>query len=242
MRDSTILKFNNKIANNNGVHVSGDLLSEKSIVSVSCEEGHMWDTKASNILTGRWCPVCAKKLQGKKAGERHHIEKIKRQIDYIRSGQAYFDMLNKEIKRLQNNQSRRIRSVEKRIEYNLNRREHERDRQRSRYWKDTAHRTDQRIKTHINKVLRDLKPIGRYGDMLGYTGQELKDHMESLFTDGMSWDNIGEWTVDHIKPKCSFNFYDEYGEYKHTAMVECWSLSNLQPLWAIDNYKKGRSV
>lgn len=55
--------------------------------------------------------------------------------------------------------------------------------------------------------------------------------MESLFEDGMSWDNHGEWHIDHIKPVSLFN-------PKEKASVVN-SLKNLQPLWAHENLSKG---
>lgn len=61
-------------------------------------------------------------------------------------------------------------------------------------------------------------------DLLGYSAIELKEHIESLFTDGMCWDNYGEWHIDHIKPIISFP--------KDTPMNVVNALSNLQPLWA----------
>ena len=35
--------------------------------------------------------------------------------------------------------------------------------------------------------------------MLGYSALDLKNHLEFLFTDGMSWNNYGEWHIDHKK-------------------------------------------
>lgn len=61
-------------------------------------------------------------------------------------------------------------------------------------------------------------------ELLGYTYDELKKHLESLFTEGMSWENYGEWHVDHIKPLISFN------KDTHPSIVN--ALINLQPLWA----------
>ena len=59
---------------------------------------------------------------------------------------------------------------------------------------------------------------------LGYSADELKKHIESLFTDGMNWDNYGEWHIDHIKPVSSFD--------KNTDVSIVCALNNLQPLWA----------
>ena len=62
---------------------------------------------------------------------------------------------------------------------------------------------------------------------LGYDGDELRRHVESQFLPGMSWANYGEWHIDHIKPRSTFRLPDE--------MFKCFALSNLRPLWAIDN-------
>ena len=71
--------------------------------------------------------------------------------------------------------------------------------------------------------------------LLGYTKYELKDHLESQFTDGMSWDRFNEIHIDHIRPVSSFNYTTtECEDFK-----KCWALNNLQPLWAKDNLSKG---
>ena len=67
--------------------------------------------------------------------------------------------------------------------------------------------------------------------MLGYSALELKIHLQNLFTEGMSWDNHGKWHIDHIKPVSKFD--------KNTLPSIVNALSNLQPLWAIDNIQKG---
>lgn len=69
---------------------------------------------------------------------------------------------------------------------------------------------------------------------LGYTPLELKINIESKFKDGMSWENYGEWHIDHIKPICSFD------KHTHPSIVN--SLGNLQPLWAFENLSKGGRI
>jgi len=71
---------------------------------------------------------------------------------------------------------------------------------------------------------------GKTIDLLGYSAMELKQHIESLFTEGMSWDNHGQWHIDHIKPVTKFN-KDEL-----PSVVN--ALSNLQPLWGSENRSK----
>lgn len=68
---------------------------------------------------------------------------------------------------------------------------------------------------------------------LSFSIDELKNHLEPMFLEGMSWENYGEWHIDHIRPCILFDHSND-GEFK-----ECWSLENLQPLWARDNIIKG---
>jgi hypothetical protein len=70
-------------------------------------------------------------------------------------------------------------------------------------------------------------------NMLGYSADELKSHLESLLTEGMSWDNHGEWHIDHKKPVSLFD--------PETDMSIVNALDNLQPLWADVNLSKGNN-
>jgi len=71
--------------------------------------------------------------------------------------------------------------------------------------------------------------------ILPYTIDELSTRLESLFKPGMSWDNMGDWHVDHIVPDSSF----DYTSVKDPEFVQSWALDNLQPLWASENCSKG---
>ena len=66
-----------------------------------------------------------------------------------------------------------------------------------------------------------------------FTRDELIAHLCALFSDGMTMENYGEWHIDHIKPCAAFNMEVE------SEFNDCWALSNLQPLWAGDNIRKG---
>lgn len=65
---------------------------------------------------------------------------------------------------------------------------------------------------------------------LGYTTDELRSHIESLFLEGMNWENWGAWHIDHIRPVSSFP--------SGTPLTEINALSNLRPLWAPENLRK----
>lgn len=70
--------------------------------------------------------------------------------------------------------------------------------------------------------------------LLGCTFEEAKIHIESQFKEGMTWDNYGEWHIDHIIPFGSVKTKEE--------MISLCFYKNLQPLWAHENYKKGCSL
>lgn len=83
-------------------------------------------------------------------------------------------------------------------------------------------------------------------ELLGYTVDDLRQHLESQFEanskpdkEKMSWENMGTtWHIDHIKVCASFNFVNEDGSVNQDAIKECWKLDNLQPLYAEDNMAK----
>jgi hypothetical protein len=70
--------------------------------------------------------------------------------------------------------------------------------------------------------------------LVGCSAEELKKHLESLWTEGMAWENYGlhGWHIDHIIPLSSFDLSKEEDQRK------ALHYSNLQPLWAKDNLAK----
>lgn len=83
---------------------------------------------------------------------------------------------------------------------------------------------------------RGKRKSGKTFELIGMTPQELRFYLENQFTDGMSWDNYGEWHIDHIRPIASFDL--ENGEEQKKA----FHYTNLQPLWAGDNLRKGKKT
>ena len=87
-------------------------------------------------------------------------------------------------------------------------------------------------RTRIYKALKGKDKSKTTKELIGCSIEELKKYLENQFVEGMTWENYGEWHVDHIKPCASFNFSNEYEQ------KECFNYTNLQPLWAIDNLRK----
>lgn len=69
--------------------------------------------------------------------------------------------------------------------------------------------------------------------LLGCNIEFLKEHLQKQFLPGMSWENYGLWHIDHIRPCASFDLS------KPEEQCKCFNYINLQPLWAVDNLKKG---
>jgi hypothetical protein len=69
--------------------------------------------------------------------------------------------------------------------------------------------------------------------MVGYTPEKLKQRLECQFHSGMSWENYGEWVIDHKKPIAAFI------EQNVTDPRLINALCNLQPMWWDDNARKG---
>jgi hypothetical protein len=89
------------------------------------------------------------------------------------------------------------------------------------------------ISVTLNNMINKKYDTSKYLKLFGYTIEELKTHLEKKFKENMSWDNYGEWHIDHIKPKSWFSVDSEQ------ELKKCWSLDNLQPLWADENWSKG---
>jgi hypothetical protein len=96
------------------------------------------------------------------------------------------------------------------------------------------------FRTAIYQVLKEnnLDKNGHYFEILKYSPEQLISHLENKFSDEMTWDNYGEWHVDHILPITSFNI-QEIGDQE---FMKCWSLDNLQPMWGEENIRKSNKI
>ena len=75
-------------------------------------------------------------------------------------------------------------------------------------------------------------------ELIGCSVSKLMKHLEGKFQDGMTWETRGVhgWHVDHIIPCKVFDLTDP------EQQKQCFHYTNLQPLWAEDNLKKGDKV
>jgi len=83
-----------------------------------------------------------------------------------------------------------------------------------------------------NNAIKSDKTI----KLIGCNLDTLQKHLEKQFKDNMNWNNYGQWHIDHILPCASFDLTKEEEQKK------CFHYSNLQPLWAKENYKKSNKI
>ena len=86
-----------------------------------------------------------------------------------------------------------------------------------------------------NAVINNSK-IGSAVDLLGCSVADFKVHIEKHFSYDMSWGNYGKWHLDHKLPLSSFDLTQE------SQIKTACHYTNIQPLWATDNIKKGSRV
>ncbi len=95
-----------------------------------------------------------------------------------------------------------------------------------------------RLKKGIRRGLRELSAGSNWFSSLGYTVDQLRDSIESKFTNGMGWHNKQDWHIDHVLPIRMFNLHGvDCKDFK-----ECYSIDNLQPLWRNENIRKYHEV
>ena len=116
-----------------------------------------------------------------------------------------------------------------------------RKKRESGYYKSYLQRPEVKIKElHRNRLqnLAKKQKAKKYietSHLFGTSMKKVVKHIEDQFVEGMSWDNHGEWHIDHIKPLCSFDLNNLEEQKK------AFHFTNLQPLWALDNLIKGSS-
>ena len=79
------------------------------------------------------------------------------------------------------------------------------------YHENVSFRISVNMRSRIRIALKGTHKFLRSSELLGCSIENLKTHLESLFLDGMTWDNYcyNGWHIDHILPCSSFDLSDE---------------------------------
>lgn len=93
-----------------------------------------------------------------------------------------------------------------------------------------------KLKCNIRKLIgnsllkKGFRKNTKTNNILGCSYEQFITHLETHFTDGMNWNNYGEWVIDHITPLATAITENDVLILNH--------YTNLQPLWASDNRDK----
>lgn len=104
---------------------------------------------------------------------------------------------------------------------------------------DPASRTIQTLRCRLGAALRAQGATIRRAPgtsatkrMLGCSVEYLREYLAAFFAPGMSWDNYGEWEIDHVKPCRAFDLS------QRSEQFACFHYTNLQPVWMTENRRK----
>jgi hypothetical protein len=95
-----------------------------------------------------------------------------------------------------------------------------------------ARRSRDLLYTALRRKHRNSSAFQRLG--AGY--EEFRAYIAEFFVTGMSWDNYGEWHLDHRRPLSSFDLTDP------AQLAQALHHTNYRPLWASDNLSKGTRI
>jgi hypothetical protein len=103
---------------------------------------------------------------------------------------------------------------------------------RERYSIDIEYKITCLLRSRLHDALKGKMKVESTMQLLGCSLEHFKNYIESLFVEGMTWENHGEWHLDHIRPCASFNFNIK------TEQRICFNWRNMQPLWGEENLSK----
>jgi hypothetical protein len=168
-------------------------------------------------------------IGGKKVADKKWREKNK---DYTSKSHKKWSEKNRDHLN-EYHQKWREKNIDKHREYKRKYEKHRKD-------TDPLYKLISNFRTAIYQVLKEnrVDKNQSYFDVLQYTPEQLIVHLEKQFTEGITWENYGEWHVDHKQPISSFNI-QEMGD---SEFMKCWSLENLQPMWGEENIRKSNKI
>jgi hypothetical protein len=177
------------------------------------------------------CKICTKSYKLKYYQDNIESIRAKTRI-YAKTHQAAQGIRNKKYKESHHDQVRVSENARKRRDYAINPTKY-------RNWHNNYLNTHPEAKIASNLRIRLLQAVvseqkaGSAVRDLGCTIKYLKIHIASKFLEGMSWNNHGEWHIDHVVPLSKFDLTNR------EQFLKACHFTNLQPLWEADNLRKG---
>ena len=176
-----------------------------------------------------WCKECHKQAHRNWRKNNMQKKKLMDKDYYIRNREKIIKQVNER----QKNDPNRKEYMKKYAEENSTKiSEYKADYQRDKRSNDPFYNFKSILSASTFKAFynRGYSKTSKTAKLLGCEWETVKQHIERQFTKGMTWDNQGEWHVDHIIPLASANTEEE--------LIKLCHYTNLQPLWAKDNLSK----
>lgn len=151
----------------------------------------------------------------------NNIEKLtKINKEYYKNNKEHFKVRNKEY--YENNKKQIFKQC------NI--------RKKQRKQEDINYRLSCNLRTRLSNALKRDQKAGSAIDDLGCSIDEFKKYIESQFEEWMTWDNYGDWHIDHIKPLANFDLTDK------EQLKKACHYTNLQPLEKTKNIIKSNNI
>ncbi len=182
-----------------------------------CNKKIRFDNKIGVCREHRGLSSATKRRQGKYYSDNR--EKIRKQ------GNIYSEA---------NREKKREYDKKRWAETKVKKRKYFRDYKRNREKTDILYKLIQRLRSRTRQAFFQDKKQKSTKQLLGAELIIVKQYIENKFVDGMFWDNHGKWHIDHIIPLSSGKTGSEIEKLCH--------YTNLQPLWAEDNLRKGSKI
>ena len=198
------------------------------------EKGFECFGKDKKTKTGyKWACHDCRKIESKKYRENNKERRSKTVKDY------YENNKEKELLRFkkyrEDNKEKRAETLKK---SNLKHKDRIKQWDKNKRQTDPVYKLSCSVRNRLRSFLRSKNMTKNHPtfELVGCTPQELKEHLEKQFREGMTWENHGKygWHIDHIIPLSSATTEEELYKLCH--------YTNLQPLWAEENLSKGNRI
>jgi hypothetical protein len=192
------------------------------------------------------CTECRylKKIENKEAVRESNRRQREKNIDKIKEYQKSKECKEYRKKYREKNREKIIENYdpEKRKKYYLKDRDNyirkSNNYRKERKKKDPSYKMACNLRTRLYKALKGAYKTGSAVSDLGCSIQQFKKYIESLWQTGMSWENYNRngWHLDHKMPISIFNLTN-----REELLMAC-HYTNLQPMWARDNFIKSNKI
>ena len=180
------------------------------------------------------CKFCLSEEQKiRRLNNIEHVKKVRKlhydnNIEKMRLEKRVYNSKNKEAKALYDI-NYRIKNSEKISNY-------KKEWNKKMSLENIIYKIKKNLRRRVHHALKGNTKSTSTMKLIGCTPEFFKNYIESLFEPNMTWENYGEWHIDHIKPCFSFDLS------KINEQNECFHYSNQRPLWKTENLKRPKSI